>query len=180
MMGMKSYTTIMTIITSESTFQNARIFIMKLLEPMPHAVTEKIQGILLPEEEELIRVSTDVNRDGSFGTQWVIVTDKRVIVVPTEGVDGVVDASITELEVVRTEPLTGGGRWRLSRRGMRPSLSHTPVHSQKNSLRWHAGLSNSARGTNFLLTRSLTESGAKNVAGCCRRRTASARLASGG
>jgi hypothetical protein len=70
---------------------------MKLLEPMPDAVKEKI--VLSAEENELIRVSTDLNQDGNFGEQWLIVTEKRVIVAATEGIDGVVDVPIKELEL---------------------------------------------------------------------------------
>lgn len=90
---------------------------MKLVEPillkdsrqktsyLPHTVKEKIQDILPLEEEERICVSTDLNPDGTFGTQWVFVTDKRVLIVPTEGADGVVQVPIKELTSARTEPL---------------------------------------------------------------------------
>ena len=89
---------------------------MKLLEQMPDTVSEKIQDVLTHEEEELIRVSTDLNPDGTFGEQWLIATDRRVIVVPAEGVDGVVDVPIRELAAVQTEPLVGGGRLEIDRK----------------------------------------------------------------
>ena len=82
---------------------------MKLLEQMPDTVSQKIQNVLTHEEEELIRVSTDLNPDGTFGEQWFIATDRRVIVVPVEGVNGAVDVPIRELISVKTEPLVGGG-----------------------------------------------------------------------
>ena len=88
---------------------------MKLLEQMPDTVSQKIQNVLTHEEEELIRVSTDLNPDGTFGEQWLIATDRRVIVVPAEGVDGVVDVPIRELAAVQTEPLVGGGRLEIER-----------------------------------------------------------------
>ena len=97
---------------------------MKLLEQPPDTVSQKIQSILTHDEEELIRVSTDLNPDGNFGEQWVVVTDQRVIVVPvalnpdpigTEGIDGVVDVPIRELVAVQTEPLVGGGRLEIER-----------------------------------------------------------------
>ncbi len=89
---------------------------MKLLEQMPDTVSQKIQDVLTHEEEELIRVSTDLNPDGTFGEQWLIATDRRVIVVPVEGVDGVVDVPIRELAAVQTEPLVGGGRLEIDRK----------------------------------------------------------------
>ena len=97
---------------------------MKLLEDMSDTVGQKIQSILTHDEEELIRVSTDLNPEGNFGEQWVVVTDKRVIVVPValnpdpigaEGVDGVVDVPIRELVAVQAEPLVGGGRLEIER-----------------------------------------------------------------
>ncbi len=89
---------------------------MKLLEHMPDTVSQKIQNVLT-HEEEFIRVSTDLNPDGTFGEQWVVVTDRRVIVIPAEGVDGVVDVPIRELVSVQTEPLVGGGRLEIEREG---------------------------------------------------------------
>ena len=89
---------------------------IKLLEQMPDTVSQKIQDVLTHEEEELIRVSTDLNPDGTFGEQWVIATDRRVIVVPAEGIDGVVDVPIRELVAVQTEPLVGGGRLEIDRK----------------------------------------------------------------
>ena len=89
---------------------------MKLLEQMPDTVSQKIQNVLTHEEEELIRVSTDLNPDGTFGEQWLIATDRRVIVVHAEGVDGVVDVPIRELAAVQTEPLVGGGRLEIDRK----------------------------------------------------------------
>ena len=88
---------------------------MKLLEQMPDAVRQKIRNVLTQEEEELIRVSTDLNPDGTFGEQWIVVTDRRVILAPAEGVDGVVDVPIKELVSIQTESLVGGGRLEIER-----------------------------------------------------------------
>lgn len=88
---------------------------MKLLEEMSDTVRQKIQNILTLDEEERIRVSTDLNPDGDFGEQWVVVTDKRVIVLPAEGVNGWIDVPIKELRAVQTEPLVGGGRLEIER-----------------------------------------------------------------
>ncbi len=96
----------------------------KLLEQMSDTVRQKIQNVLTHEEEEFIRVSTDLNPDGNFGEQWIVVTDKRVIVVPvalnpdpigTEGTNGLVDVPIKELVGVQIEPLVGGGRLEIER-----------------------------------------------------------------
>ena len=82
---------------------------MRLLEQMPDTVSQKIQNVLTHEEEEFIRVSTDLNPDGTFGEQWLIATDRRVIVMPAEGVDGVVDVPIRELAAVPDRTLSRRG-----------------------------------------------------------------------
>jgi ATP-binding cassette subfamily B protein len=89
---------------------------MKLLESMPHSVKAKMRGLLATEEEELIRVSTDLNQKGRFGIEWVIVTDKRLLIVPTTGLDGTADVPIEELTLVQTEALVGGGRLSIERK----------------------------------------------------------------
>jgi ATP-binding cassette subfamily B protein len=89
---------------------------MKLLESMPHSVKAKMRGLLPTEEEELIRVSTDLNQKGRFGIEWVIVTDKRLLIVPTTGLDGTADVPIEELTLVQTEALVGGGRLSIERK----------------------------------------------------------------
>ena len=89
---------------------------MKLLESMPHSVRAKMKGLLATGEEEIIRVSTDLNQEGGFEEQWVIVTDKRLLIVPTVGSDGIVDIPIAELILVETEALVGGGRLSIERK----------------------------------------------------------------
>ena len=89
---------------------------MKLLESMPHSVSAKVRRLLPTGEAELIRVSTDLNQEGGFGEQWVIVTDKRLLIVPTAGLDGVVEVPIAELTRVQTEALVGGGHLSIERK----------------------------------------------------------------
>ena len=75
-----------------------------------------MRGLLATEEEELIRVSTDLNQKGRFGIEWVIVTDKRLLIVPTTGLDGTADVPIEALTLVQTEALVGGGRLSIERK----------------------------------------------------------------
>ena len=89
---------------------------MKLLESMPHSVRAQLRGLLPAGEEELIRVTTDLNQEGGFAIQWVIVTDKRVLIVPTTGLDSVADVPIEDLIFVQTEALVGGGRLSIERK----------------------------------------------------------------
>ena len=89
---------------------------MKLLESTSPSIRAQISEMLPTGEEELIRVSTDLNQEGEFGTQWVIVTDKRLLIIPTTGLDGVVKVPIDELTLVQTEALVGGGRLNIERK----------------------------------------------------------------
>ena len=116
---------------------------MKLLEPMPHSVRAKLTRLLSVEEEELIRVSTDLNKEREFGAQWVIVTNKRLLIVPTVGLDGVVEIPIEELIAAQTEALVGGGCLTIERKGKATITVPTPVLWQKSFLKSHGGLSSS-------------------------------------
>ena len=55
----------------------------------------------------LIRASTDLAADGRFGRQWLVATEHRVLVVPTQG--EIVDIPLAALAEVRTDALVGGG-----------------------------------------------------------------------
>lgn len=88
---------------------------MQLLEPIPDEIQNKIRSLLPLEELVLIRVSTDLNQDRSFGTQWMAVTDKRILVIPTENIDNIVEFPLKEVISVHTEPLVGGGRLEIER-----------------------------------------------------------------
>ncbi len=89
---------------------------MKLIEPMPNPVRQKIQGLLAPGEDELICVSADMNRDGRYGTRWIVVTNKRIVIISEDAVDDVVQILIEDVVSVRTEPLVGGGRLEIERK----------------------------------------------------------------
>ncbi len=94
----------------------------KLLESMPHSIGAKLNGLLSTGEEELIRVSTDLNQEGEFGEQWVIVTDKRLLIVPTTELNSVIEVPIQELILVQTEALVGGGRLSIERKS-KPTIT---------------------------------------------------------
>ena len=108
---------------------------MKLLESVPHPVIAKMRGLLSAGEEELIRVSSDLNKEGEFGTQWVVVTDKRLLIVPTEGLDGIVEIPIEELTLVQTEALVGGGLLTIEREHKATVTVLIPALLQKSSLK---------------------------------------------
>ena len=89
---------------------------MKLLEPVEKQVEQKISSALPAGEEVLIRVGADLEPDGRFGQQWVVITAQRALIVPGRGVDGSIDVPIDQIQQARTEPLVGGGRLEIERK----------------------------------------------------------------
>ena len=53
---------------------------VNLIEHTNPTLLDRLTPELGPDEEELIRVSSDLNPDGNYGTQWVVVTSRRVLV----------------------------------------------------------------------------------------------------
>ena len=80
------------------------------LETLPPEVDTKLQNIKPPEEQTHIQVATDLIDDGSFGEQWLVVTDERLLVIPTEGADGVVEVPLKVITETKIEELIGAGR----------------------------------------------------------------------
>ena len=89
----------------------------RLVETPDPAAAAKV-GTAVPEGEEiLIQVSADLDTDGHFSTRWVVVTPRRVLVVPAAGSDGTVAVPVAQIRRARTEPLVGGGRLEIERFG---------------------------------------------------------------
>ena len=80
------------------------------LETLPPEVDTKLQNIKPPEEQTHIQVATDLIDDGSFGEQWLVVTDERLFVIPSEGADGVVEVPLKVITETNIEELVGAGR----------------------------------------------------------------------
>ncbi|MBT4500996.1 MAG: hypothetical protein HOC74_24915, partial [Gemmatimonadetes bacterium] len=70
----------------------------RLQEPAPAAVEEKMRQIVAADEEILIRVFADLTEERRFGNRWVIVTPRRVVVLPEEGADGAVEVPIAQVQ----------------------------------------------------------------------------------
>ena len=80
------------------------------LETLPPEVDTKLQNIIPSEEEARIQVATDMIDDGSFGEQWLVVTDERMLVIPSEGADGVVEVPLKVITETKIEEFVGAGR----------------------------------------------------------------------
>lgn len=89
-------------------------------ETLPETVWEKLRREGLNDEPALLHVSSDLLPNRQYGRQWVVVTKRRLIVVPHDGESGMVVVPMDELAGVRTEEVVGGGRLAVDRRGEGP------------------------------------------------------------
>ncbi len=80
------------------------------LETLPPEVDIKLQNIKPPAEEAHIQVATDLIDDRVFGEQWLVVTGEHLFVIPTEGVDGVVEVPLNVITETKIEEFVGAGR----------------------------------------------------------------------
>ena len=91
------------------------------LETLPPQVDAKLQNIKPPEEQTHIQVATDLINDGSFGEQWLVVTDERLLVIPSEGADGVVEVPLKGITETKIEEFVGAGRLEVEHGGAEPT-----------------------------------------------------------
>ena len=52
---------------------------MTTLEEVPTALQDQIEDLLDGEEEIKIAISTDLQVDGTYGKDWVLATEKRLL-----------------------------------------------------------------------------------------------------
>jgi ATP-binding cassette subfamily B protein len=79
-----------------------------------------VRARLGPGEQELILVASDLTAEGAFGSQWVIVTDCRVLVAPTADGSGIKEVLLEDVTGARTDALVGGGCLQIERDGGAP------------------------------------------------------------
>lgn len=91
-------------------------------ETLPEAVSERLEREGLADEPALLQVATDLLPNRQFGRQWVVVTKRRLILVPHDGERDIVVAQMDELAGVRTEEVVGGGFLAVDRRREGPLL----------------------------------------------------------
>ena len=72
-------------------------------------IDTKLKRIKPPGEQVRFQVATDFINDRSFGEKWLIATDRQLLFIPTEGVNGIVEVPLTAVREARTEELVGGG-----------------------------------------------------------------------
>ena len=83
---------------------------------MPDEVDARLQAVKPSGEDVRIQVASDLNEDRSFGRKWVVVTDRRLLVIPEGQADSAVEVPIEEVKEARAEELVGAGRLEVERK----------------------------------------------------------------
>ena len=104
---------------------------MVVFDTLPPEIEAQWRELESPGEETLLVAMSDIRHDGRFGVRWMLLTDKRVIVLPhlAPGVDGAVSMDLSEISDARAEPLVGGGRLEVNWKG-----HFTPIIEYSSSL----------------------------------------------
>ncbi|MCZ6634074.1 MAG: ABC transporter ATP-binding protein [bacterium] len=88
----------------------------KLLEQPLNGLMGRVQSRFQVDEEELMRVESDLGHNGRFGTQWVVVSTERILVFPDGESSEPIEIPMAEVMLARTEALVGGARLEIYRK----------------------------------------------------------------
>ena len=82
---------------------------MTTLEEVPTALQDQIEDLLDGEEEIKIAISTDLRFDGTYGKDWVLATDKRLLAFNQNGAPGpeVQDIPLEAVDEIEIRELHG-------------------------------------------------------------------------
>jgi ATP-binding cassette, subfamily B, bacterial len=103
---------------------------VSIIEPLSSEPAREWDQLREPGEQILICAATDLDEEGRFGRRWLLVTDRRVVVLPDgPSQNGHVDLPLTQIVGARNESLVGAGRVEVDTRG-----GATPLVTYTNSL----------------------------------------------
>jgi ATP-binding cassette subfamily B protein len=80
------------------------------LEALVPAYAQLLRKRLTPGETELAAARSDLSAAGSFEDRWIVLTGKRLIILPSAGDEAGHETPLSEIASVRTQPLPGGGQ----------------------------------------------------------------------
>lgn len=86
-----------------------------LLETPSNGILARCSSMLQDTETPLIRVCSDLDAAGNFGAQWLVVTERRILVLDERGIHGVVEIPLKDVVGARTEALVGGAYLEIER-----------------------------------------------------------------
>jgi ATP-binding cassette subfamily B protein len=85
------------------------------LEPLPTSVNDKLRREMGAEERVLIQVATDMADHELYDERWLVITDRKLLVLRGPGVDGTISIPIEGIRTARVEPMVGGGHLEVER-----------------------------------------------------------------
>ena len=91
------------------------------IETLPSAVQAKLTAAKPPDEAVLLQVATDMADERVYGERWLVLTEKRLLLLSPDGPDGTVDLPVSEVSTARLEGLIGGGRLEIERKENAPA-----------------------------------------------------------
>ena len=90
----------------------------RLLDPVTGPAADRVLAQIaehVPADEQvLIRVYADLDHDRIYSTRWVVVTERRVLILPG-GEAPILEVAVSELTAVRADALVGGAQLALER-----------------------------------------------------------------
>ncbi|MFH1570411.1 MAG: ABC transporter transmembrane domain-containing protein [Gemmatimonadota bacterium] len=98
------------------------------MEPLPPGVADRLGAAVAERERVLIQVATDMADRDTYERHWLVVTDRRVLLLAGNGAggpgasgDGLVSVPLDQVRTARAEALVGGGRLEVERRDAAPT-----------------------------------------------------------
>jgi hypothetical protein len=93
-----------------------------LLEPLPAVIHRKLQAAGCSGDQVHIRVAADIADDLTFSQRWLVVTDRRVVILGLDGVASDAQVRLEEISVAKIDGLLGGGRLVIERNECPPVI----------------------------------------------------------
>ncbi len=90
------------------------------LEPLPAAIHRKLQVAGCSGDQVHIQVAADIADDLTFSQRWLVVTDRRVVVLGLDGNASDAQIRLDEISAAKIDGLLGGGRLVIERNECRP------------------------------------------------------------
>lgn len=88
----------------------------KFLEPLPATIRERFNRNATQQERILIGVSADLDAGLRFAPYWLVVSNRRVLLMAAGNGDGTTELSLEDVQSAKVEALVGGGRLSLRNR----------------------------------------------------------------
>ena len=87
----------------------------ELLESVSDSIGARLERTVPAGEKVLIRAFSDLTTERNYRGQWILVTPARVLLVPEEGGESVIEVPLGKIASARCETLVGGGRLEIER-----------------------------------------------------------------